>query len=167
MPPFGPSPLWYRSSFLKGPPGSQQSPHAQPPPHNPSNPMMGPHGQVRRKHFLSNNPLSFIPSKSPPRPHTSSFFSSFHSPLAHFLLFLLLLLPSSPPLAWVLFSLTPRRCQPPPVATSFYESRASGGSRARSSPRPSVGCPCVGWIIHCLPHPPEAACGGLHTYLHS
>ncbi|KAJ8278883.1 hypothetical protein COCON_G00059490 [Conger conger] len=28
-----------------GPPGSQQSPHAQPPPHNPSNPMMGPHGQ--------------------------------------------------------------------------------------------------------------------------
>ncbi|KAG9350570.1 hypothetical protein JZ751_024459 [Albula glossodonta] len=29
----------------QGPPGSQPSPHAQPPPHNPSNPMMGPHGQ--------------------------------------------------------------------------------------------------------------------------
>ncbi|CAB1331478.1 unnamed protein product, partial [Coregonus sp. 'balchen'] len=28
-----------------GPPGSQPSPHAQPPPHNPNNPMMGPHGQ--------------------------------------------------------------------------------------------------------------------------
>ncbi|XP_068776294.1 single-stranded DNA-binding protein 4 isoform X2 [Struthio camelus] len=28
-----------------GPPGSQPSPHAQPPPHNPSAPMMGPHSQ--------------------------------------------------------------------------------------------------------------------------
>ncbi|CAG10340.1 unnamed protein product [Tetraodon nigroviridis] len=39
--PGGPMP----PGFFQGPPGSQQSPHAQPPPHNPSNPMMGPHGQ--------------------------------------------------------------------------------------------------------------------------
>lgn len=113
--PFGPSPLWYRSSFLKGPPGSQQSPHAQPPPHNPSNPMMGPHGQVRHKHLLSNTPLSFIPSKSPSPPHThklSFFLSLFLSP---FLPFTTRTLSSSTPralLVLVSFWLTPRRCYP-------------------------------------------------------
>ncbi|MEQ2210389.1 hypothetical protein XENOCAPTIV_012744, partial [Xenoophorus captivus] len=59
--------------FFQGPPGSQQSPHAQPPPHNPSNPMMGPHGQVRIKHFLSNTPL--FPSF--PDPHTPASFFPF------------------------------------------------------------------------------------------
>ncbi|KAK1786712.1 hypothetical protein P4O66_017095, partial [Electrophorus voltai] len=39
--PGGPMP----PAFFQGPPGSQSSPHAQPPPHNPGNPMMGPHGQ--------------------------------------------------------------------------------------------------------------------------
>lgn len=54
--------IYYHSTLLtsfwifftvQGPPGSQPSPHTQPPPHNPSNPMMGPHGQVRWKHFHS------------------------------------------------------------------------------------------------------------------
>ncbi|MGH0171255.1 UNVERIFIED_CONTAM: hypothetical protein FKN15_065034 [Acipenser sinensis] len=40
--PGGPMP----PGFFQGPPGSQPSPHAQPPPHNPSNPMMGPHSQA-------------------------------------------------------------------------------------------------------------------------
>lgn len=131
--------------------------------------MMGPHGQVRCKHFLSNTPLSSIPSNPPPlapkqllfilfttHTHTPSSASAPAAPLPS---------PGLPPLARGLFSLTPRRCQPPLVATSFYESRASGGSGARSSTRPGVGRPCVGLIIHCLPHPPEAACGGLHNSL--
>ncbi|XP_038633225.1 single-stranded DNA-binding protein 4 isoform X2 [Scyliorhinus canicula] len=31
--------------FFQGPPGSQPSPHTQAPPHNPNNPILGPHGQ--------------------------------------------------------------------------------------------------------------------------
>lgn len=123
---FGPSPLWYRFSFLKGPPGSQQSPHAQPPPHNPSNPMMGPHGQVRCKHFLSNTPMSFIPSKSqsPPTPltHTQALFLSIH--YLHTFCFFFFFPNPEALLTLVLFWLTPRWCQPLQFARSFMKGPA-------------------------------------------
>lgn len=121
--------------------------------------MMGPHGQVRCKHFLSNTPLSSIPS-NPPLPPNNFFLSLVHHSHTPSSAAAPADTPGLPPLARGLFSLTPRRCQPPPVATSFYESRASGGSGARSSTRPGVGRPCVGLIIHCLPHPLKQPVGG-------
>lgn len=49
--------VFFLNCHHQGPPGSQPSPHTQPPPHNPSNPMMGPHGQVRPTSSLT-HPLA-------------------------------------------------------------------------------------------------------------
>uniref|UniRef100_A0A665U8L5 Single-stranded DNA-binding protein 3-like n=1 Tax=Echeneis naucrates TaxID=173247 RepID=A0A665U8L5_ECHNA len=74
--PGGPMP----PGFFQGPPGSQQSPHAQPPPHNPSNPMMGPHGQPfmsprypggpRPSLRMPNQPPGGIPGSQPLLPNS-------------------------------------------------------------------------------------------------
>uniref|UniRef100_A0A8C6MKV6 Single stranded DNA binding protein 4 n=1 Tax=Nothobranchius furzeri TaxID=105023 RepID=A0A8C6MKV6_NOTFU len=74
--PGGPMP----PGFFQGPPGSQQSPHAQPPPHNPSNPMMGPHGQPfmsprypggpRPALRMPNQPPGGIPGSQPLLPNS-------------------------------------------------------------------------------------------------
>ncbi|MGH0118524.1 UNVERIFIED_CONTAM: hypothetical protein FKN15_015202 [Acipenser sinensis] len=68
------------SSLLKGPPGSQPSPHAQPPPHNPSNPMMGPHSQPfmsprypggpRPSLRMPNQPPGGVPGSQPLLPNS-------------------------------------------------------------------------------------------------
>uniref|UniRef100_A0A672IY09 Uncharacterized protein n=1 Tax=Salarias fasciatus TaxID=181472 RepID=A0A672IY09_SALFA len=74
--PGGPMP----PGFFQAPPGSQQSPHAQPPPHNPSNPMMGPHGQPfmsprypggpRPSLRMPNQPPGGIPGSQPLLPNS-------------------------------------------------------------------------------------------------
>uniref|UniRef100_A0A3Q3AM87 Single-stranded DNA-binding protein 3-like n=1 Tax=Kryptolebias marmoratus TaxID=37003 RepID=A0A3Q3AM87_KRYMA len=74
--PGGPMP----PGFFQGPPGSQQSPHAQPPPHNPSNPMMGPHtqpfmsprypGGPRPSLRMPNQPPGGIPGSQPLLPNS-------------------------------------------------------------------------------------------------
>ena len=156
-----PTPFWALPSlislfFLKGTTRLSAVPPRTAPPTQPQQPHDGTPWPGKMQTLSLKHPLT-LPFPLNPCPHTSSSFS-FHSPLAHFLL--LLLQPPSPPLALVLFSLTPRRCRPPPVATSFYESRASRGSRAHSSPRPSVSRPRVGWIIHHLPHPLKQLVGG-------
>uniref|UniRef100_A0A674PH24 Single stranded DNA binding protein 4 n=1 Tax=Takifugu rubripes TaxID=31033 RepID=A0A674PH24_TAKRU len=66
--------------MLAGPPGSQPSPHTQPPPHNPSNPMMGPHGQPfmsprypggpRPSLRMPNQPPGSIPGSQPLLPNS-------------------------------------------------------------------------------------------------
>uniref|UniRef100_A0A672IXE6 Single stranded DNA binding protein 4 n=1 Tax=Salarias fasciatus TaxID=181472 RepID=A0A672IXE6_SALFA len=74
--PGGPMP----PGFFPGPPGSQPSPHTQPPPHNPSNPMMGPHGQPfmsprypggpRPSLRMPNQPPGSIPGSQPLLPNS-------------------------------------------------------------------------------------------------
>uniref|UniRef100_A0A672IYX5 LisH domain-containing protein n=1 Tax=Salarias fasciatus TaxID=181472 RepID=A0A672IYX5_SALFA len=92
--PGGPMP----PGFFQAPPGSQQSPHAQPPPHNPSNPMMGPHGQPfmsprypggpRPSLRMPNQPPGGIPGSQPLLPNSLDPTRPQGKPVGNFLNFL-------------------------------------------------------------------------------
>uniref|UniRef100_A0A672IV87 Uncharacterized protein n=1 Tax=Salarias fasciatus TaxID=181472 RepID=A0A672IV87_SALFA len=96
--PGGPMP----PGFFQAPPGSQQSPHAQPPPHNPSNPMMGPHGQPfmsprypggpRPSLRMPNQPPGGIPGSQPLLPNSLDPTRPQGKPVGNFLNFLGILL---------------------------------------------------------------------------